>query len=74
MGGVGRAGRDKGGHRASLGDALFEDLAVFGLFVVSDDVFVNRLVELAEARIDPELAEEAAPCRRCAIRRDDRDD
>ncbi len=58
VGGVGGAGGDERAHRAGLGDALLEDLAVLGLLVVQQRLGVDRLVELAGVGVDPDLAEE----------------
>ena len=55
-----RAGGDERGHRAGLGDPLFEDLPVLGLAVVEHGVGIDRLVELADVRVDAELAERAS--------------
>ena len=68
--GVGRAGGDERRHRAGFGDALFEDLAVLRFLVVEQRVDIDRLVELADVRVDADLAEQALPCRRCALRRE----
>src|SRR5262245_6473333 len=55
---VGGAGSDERRHRARLRDALFENLPVFGLEVIKEGTFVDWLIELADVRINPVLAEE----------------
>ena len=55
-----RGGRgDPARHRAAFVDALLQHLAVLGLAVVHQLVGVLRLVELADRRVDAELAEHA---------------
>ena len=56
--GIGGAGGDERAHRSGFGDALFENLAVFRLLVIKEGVHVDRLVELADAGINSDLAEE----------------
>ena len=58
VGAVAGRGGDPGGHGAGLGDALLQDLALAGLLVVEQLVFVLRLVELADRGIDGDLPEE----------------
>ena len=53
------AGDDPARHRAAFVDALLQHLAVLRLAVVHQLVGVLRLVELAERRVDAELAEHA---------------
>ena len=55
---VARGRRDPGGDGARLVDALLEDLAVLRLLVVRELLAVLGLVELAERRVDADLAEE----------------
>ena len=62
-------GRDPRGHRAGLGDAFLEDLAVLRLLVVEQLVAVLGLVELADRRVDRRPAGTATACRTCALRR-----
>ena len=66
--GVGGAGGDERRQRARLGDPLFEDLPVLRLLVVEQGVHVDRLVLLADVRVDADLRGTATPCRRCAPR------
>ena len=69
--GVGGAGGDERRHRAGLGDAFFENLAVFGFLVVEQRVHVDRLVELADAGIDSHCAEERFHAEGASFVRDD---
>ena len=55
---VGRAGGDEGRHRARLGDAFFENLAILRLVIVKQRCLVHRLVKLALRRVDPNLPEQ----------------
>ncbi len=52
------AGGDERRHRAGLVDAFLENLPVDRLAVVEHVVGIDRLVELADVRVDAELAEE----------------
>ena len=52
------AGGDERRHRAGLGDPFLQDLPVVRLAVVEHGVGIDRLVELADVRVDAELAEE----------------
>ena len=72
--GVRGGGRLKAGHRARLGDALLEDLAVDGLAVRQDEIRVDRRVALAEGRVDPDLLEQRVHAERPGLVRDDRHD
>ena len=72
--GVGGAGGDERRHRAGLGDALFENLAVLRFAVVEQRVRVDRLVELADVRIDADLAEQRVHAERARLVGDDRHD
>jgi hypothetical protein len=54
---IGRAGGGERGHRAGLGDAFFEDLAVLLLAVEEQHVGVVRRVLLALGRVDADLAD-----------------
>ena len=56
---IGRAGGDERRHRAGFGDAFFEQLAVFGFLVERELIGIDRLVELADVRVDADLAEQA---------------
>jgi hypothetical protein len=56
--GISRARGDERGHGARFGDSLFQNLAVLGLLVVEQGVHVDRLVELADAGVDSDLAEQ----------------
>ena len=53
--GVGRARRGERGHRAGLGNSLFENLPVLLLAVVEQHVDIMRLVLLAFAGVDAHL-------------------
>src|SRR5207302_7014427 len=55
--GIGGAGGDEISHGASLGDALLQNLAVLGLVVVEQRLFIHRLVKLAFVSIDANLLE-----------------
>ena len=59
-------GGDPRGHRSRLGDALLEDLALLVLAVEHERAGVLGLIQLADVRVDPELAEHAlhpeGPC------------
>src|SRR5262249_62176634 len=68
------AGGEEGGHRPRLRDPLLEDLAVLRLAVVEEGLAVDRLVELADGGVDPELAEERLHPERPGLVRDDRHD
>ena len=57
--GVGGAGGGEAGHGARLRDALLQDLAVLALGVGQQQLVVDRLVELAPAGVDLDLAEQA---------------
>ena len=56
--GVRGAGGDERAHRAGFGDAFFENLAVLGFLVIKERVHVDRLIELADTRVDADLAEQ----------------
>ena len=56
--GIGGAGGDERAHRSRLGDAFFQNLSVLRLLVIKERVHIDRLIELADARIDTDLAEE----------------
>src|SRR5262249_3004197 len=55
--GVRCSGGNKRRHRTGLGDALFQNLPVFGFLVIKQRVHIYGFVELANARIDSDLAE-----------------
>ena len=74
VGRVRRAGRLEAGHRAGLGDALLEDLAVGRLAVRQDEVRVDRLVALAERGVDADLLEQRVHAEGPCLVRDDRHD
>ena len=71
---VGRAGGDERRHRAGLGDPLFEDLAVLRLLVIEERVHVDRLVLLADVRVDADGAEERLHAERARLVGNDRHD
>ncbi len=66
------AGRDERRHRAGLGDALLEDLAVLRFLVVEQLVAVDRVVELPHRRVDAHLAEERLHAEGARLVGDDR--
>ena len=74
MGAVRGAGGDERRDRAGLGDPLLEDLAVLVLLVEHQLLGVLGLVELADRRVDPDLAEHALHPERARLVGDDRDD
>src|SRR5579864_8959539 len=57
MRGISSAASDKRGHRAGLGDALFEDLPVGRFLVIQQRLAIHRIIELADVRIDSHLPE-----------------
>ena len=67
-------GRGERRHRAGLGDALLEELAVRRLAVREQQPGVDRLVLLAERRVDLELGEERVHAERARLVGDDRHD
>ncbi len=71
---VGRAGGRERRHRAGLGDAFFQNLAVLRFLVVQEHLGVVRLVELALAGVDAELAEQRFHAERARFVGDDRHD
>ena len=56
--GVGSSGGDERADRAGFGDAFFQNLPVLGFLVIKERVHIDRLVELAHAGIDSDLAEQ----------------
>src|SRR5204862_6156136 len=71
---VARAGRGERGRRSRLRDPFREDLAVVGLAVWQERLRVDRLVALAERRIDAHLLEEGIHTEGPRLVGDDRDD
>ena len=71
---VGRARRDERRHRARFGDAFFEQLAVFRFLVERELIGIDRLVELADVRVDADLAEQAFHAERARFVGHDRHD
>ncbi len=69
---VRRAGGDEVGHGAGLGDPLVEDLAVLGFLVVHELVAVDRLVGLAQRRVDAGRREEGLHTEGTGLVGDDR--
>src|SRR5690606_15981937 len=59
VGAVGRGRSDPAGHGARFVDALVEDLAFLVLAVEHHLVLVDRLIQLTDRGIDPQLAEHA---------------
>ena len=55
---VRRAGGDERRHRPGFGDAFLENLAVGGFLVIEEHVHVDRLVHLADVRVDADLPEQ----------------
>ncbi len=74
VGGVSGSGGDERGHRTGLGDSLFENLAVFGFLVIEERAGVDRLVELADAGINADGAEERLHAEGAGFVRNDRHD
>ena len=73
--GMSRIRRARGGearHGAGLRDPLFEDLALLRLHVGQQQLGVDRLVELAERRVDLDLLEQAVHAERTGLVGDDR--
>src|ERR1035438_1788053 len=56
--GIRGTGGHERAHRSRLSDALFQNLSVLRLLVIEQHIHIDRLIELADARIDPDLAEE----------------
>ena len=50
--------RYKRRHGAGLGNSFFENLSVFGFFVIKQQFLVNRLVKLSNVRVNTILTEE----------------
>jgi hypothetical protein len=74
VGRVGGARGDPRGDRSGFGDALFENLAVLGFLVVQQRRHVDRLVQLADARVDPDRLEERLHAKGARLVRHDRHD
>src|SRR5262245_40446927 len=72
--GVSRPGGDERRHRTGLGDPLFQNLTVLRFFVVEQRRRVHRLVQLADVRVDADLAEERLHAEGARLIRDDGDD
>ena len=71
---IGCAGGDERRHRPGLGDALLQNLPVLCLFVVQQQIGVDRLVQLAGMRVNADLPEHALHAERARFIRDDRND
>ena len=56
--GIRGAGGDEGAHRSRLGDAFFQNLSVFRLLIIEERSHIDRLIKLADARINTDLPEE----------------
>ena len=56
--GIRGTGGHERAHRSRLSDALFQNLSILRLLVIKEHIHIDRLIELADARIDPHLAEE----------------
>src|SRR6202011_2963459 len=54
---ISRARGDARGHGARLGDALFENLAVFRFFVIKQRIYIDGFILLADAGINADGAE-----------------
>src|ERR1700733_5288138 len=57
--GIRRPRRDERTHRSGFGNAFFENLSVFGFFVVEQRVHIDWLIKLADARVDSDLAKQS---------------
>ena len=68
------AGGGERRHRAGLGDALLEDAPVARLLVREQQLGVDRLVRLAERRVDLVVAEQRVEPERARLVGDDRHD
>src|SRR5712691_3663884 len=55
MGGIGGTSGDKRRHRPGFGNPFLEELAVCGFLVIDQGVTINRLVQLANVRVDTTL-------------------
>ena len=71
---VRRAGGRRGGHRARLGDALVQHLALRRLLVGEQQLAVDRLVELAGRVVDLGAREHRVHAERAVLVRRDRHD
>ena len=71
---VRRARGDPRGNRSGFGDALFQNLPVFRFLVVEQGVHVHRLVHLAGARVDADLAKQRLHAERARFVGHDRHD
>src|SRR5581483_11628382 len=67
-------GRAEGSHGPGFRDALFQDLTVFGFLVIEEHLRVVRLIELALAGVDAELAKQRLHAERAGFVRDDGND
>src|SRR6185437_16258826 len=72
--GIRGTGSDERRDRTGFGDALFQNLAVFGFLVIKERVHVDGLVELADTGINSDLAEERLHSERTRFVRDNRND
>ena len=57
MGGIGGPGGDKRRHRPGFGNTFLEELAVGRFLVIDQRVTIDRLVQLANVRVDTALTE-----------------
>src|SRR5882762_3303150 len=55
MGGIGSPGGDERRHRSGFGNPFLEELAVGGFLVIDQGVTINRLIQLANVRVDTTL-------------------
>ena len=72
--GIRRARGNERSHRACLVDAFFEDLPVFALIIIKERLGIDRFIELALGRIDPDFAEQRVHAEGAGFVGDDRCD
>ena len=71
---VRRARGDERRHGTCLGDAFFENLAVFGFVVIEQRLAIDGLVELSLGRVNTDLAEQRIHAKSSRFVGNDRDD
>ncbi len=64
---IGGARRDERAHRPGFGNSFFKNLPVLRFFVIKKRVHIDRLVELSNARIDADLAEQSFHAERASF-------
>src|SRR3954447_17372224 len=67
-------GSDERTDRSGFGDSFFENLTVFRFFVIEQCVHVDRLIELADARINSNLTKQSFHAEGASFVGDDGDD